>query len=491
VDKYSVSGIKAGASIPLQDIMGIYNDKNLVLCNKISLKNGSDIMIRHIGIVKQLKGFFFIRHLPVSILSLLFLFPPQEVHSQFANGADIGWLSQMEAQGYVFNNDSGVQENCLAILKEHGMNALRFRVWVNPAGGWCGKKNVVYMAHRADSLGFSVMIDFHCSDTWADPSHQAKPSAWRNDTFSQLLTDLYNHIYGVLDTLKSIGVVPKWVQIGNETNDGMLWEDGRASTHMSNFAAMIKSGYDAVKAVDTTIQVIVHLSNGHDNAMFRWMFDGLKSNGARWDIIGMSVYPYWANMPWSNDDSLALLNMKDMIARYQTKVMVCETGYLYNQAIAANQFLLDLIVKTKSVGGLGVFYWEPECYSWQNYQLGAWDPGTKRPTVALDAFLGKNAASVKQEKNNLNFDLNIYPNPFNPSTQIHYAVPATSKVLLSVYNLLGQKMRTLVDDVKSTGEYSVLWSGENDGGGKAASGIYLVCFAADQVWKTKKIVLMR
>ena len=175
----------------------------------------------------------------------------------------------MEAQGYVFKDHSGIKKNCLEVLKEEGINALRFRVWVNPSGGYCGKKDVAYMAHRADSMGFKVMLDFHCSDTWADPGHQTKPAAWANDSFPQLLTDLYNHVYGVLDTLKSLGVIPAWVQIGNETNDGMLWEDGRASTHMNNFAALITSGYNAVKAVDSSIQVIVHLSNGHENAMFR------------------------------------------------------------------------------------------------------------------------------------------------------------------------------------------------------------------------------
>ncbi len=260
------------------------------------------------------------------------------------------------------------------------------------AAGYCNKKDVANLAHLQTVWVLKVMIDFHYSDYWADPGKQNKPAAWVGHTLSQLLTDIYNHTYDILDTLKSLGVIPVWVQIGNEVNDGMLWEDGRASKNMNNFAAMINSGYDAVKAVDSTIQVIVHLSNGHDDGLYRWMFDGLKNNGAKWDVIGMSVYPYWANwpngLPWAVDDSLALITMKDMIARYNTKVMVCETGYLYNQPVEANHFLLDLIEKTKSVGGLGVFYWEPECYNWQNYQLGAWDPVTKEPTAALDAFLG-------------------------------------------------------------------------------------------------------
>ncbi len=175
----------------------------------------------------------------------------------------------MEAQGYIFRNNSGIQKNCMDILKEKGINALRFRVWVNPTGGYCNKKDVLYMAHRADSMGFDIMINFHLSDTWADPGHQTKPAAWATHTITQLDTDVYNHVYDVLDTLKSIGVTPEWVQIGNETNDGTLWETGRASTHMNNFASIIKSGYNAVKAVDSSIQVIVHLSNGHDNQLYQ------------------------------------------------------------------------------------------------------------------------------------------------------------------------------------------------------------------------------
>ena len=319
-------------------------------------------------------------------LFLLLIFQSPEIRAQFAYGADIGWLSEMENVGRIFKNDDGITKNCMEILKEEGINALRFRVWVNPSRGYCNKQDVAYMTQRADSMGFDVMLDFHFSDTWADPGHQTKPAAWTSHSVSQLYTDIYDHVYDVLDTLKTLGVTPKWVQIGNETNDGMLWEEGRASTNMGVFASMIKSGYDAVKAIDSTILVIVHISDGHDNNKYRWMFDGLKNNGAKWDVIGMSVYPFWAGLPWDVDNSLALANMQDMISRYNTKVMVCEAGYVYNQPVEAYHYLLDLIEKTKSVGGLGVFYWEPESYDWSGYQLGAWDPVTKQPTIAMDAF---------------------------------------------------------------------------------------------------------
>ena len=136
-----------------------------------------------------------------------------------------------------------------------------------------------------------------------------------------------------------------------------------------------------------TAKVIVHISNGFDNNLFRWMFDGLKSNKAKWDVIGMSLYPSSTN--WSTLDAQCLSNMNDMIARYNKPVMICEVGMSWADSVACKSFLDDIISKTKSVAnknGLGVFYWEPECYNnWQGYSLGAFDNSGK-PTAALDAF---------------------------------------------------------------------------------------------------------
>jgi arabinogalactan endo-1,4-beta-galactosidase len=142
-----------------------------------------------------------------------------------------------------------------------------------------------------------------------------------------------------------------------------------------------------VKAVDPSIKVIVHISNGWDNNLFRWIFDGLKNNGAQWDIIGMSLYPSTSNWQTLNEQCLA--NMNDMVSRYNKDVMVVEVGMSWDQADACKSFLTDLITKVKSVPnnrGLGVLYWEPESYgTWQGYTLGAFDNSGK-PTSALDAF---------------------------------------------------------------------------------------------------------
>src|SRR5699024_1588820 len=208
--------------------------------------------------------------------------------------------------------------------------------------------------------------------------------------FLDLKQTLYDYTFSVLDTLKDLGITPVWVQVGNETNDGMLWEDGRASNNMKNFAALITSGYNAVKAVDSSIKVIVHLSNGYDNSMYRWMFDGLKDNNAKWDVIGMSLYP--SADDWSSKNDQCLDNMKDMIDRYGSEIMICEVGMPATEAVACKAFLTDLIGKVKSLPdnkGLGVFYWKPQAdNSRKGYKLGAFDD-SGRPTAALDAFLSK------------------------------------------------------------------------------------------------------
>lgn len=310
--------------------------------------------------------------------------PPMTI--SFAKGADVSWLTEMENAGRQFYNSSGTAQDCIQLLKNTGMNAVRLRVWVDPAGGWCNTADVVTKAIRAKNLGMRIMIDFHYSDSWADPGQQNKPAAWAAQDFTTLQTSVYNHTFSVLSTLKSNGITPEWVQVGNETNDGMLWPTGKASVNMAGFAALVNKAYEAVKAVDNTIKVIIHLSNGYDNSLYRWLFDGLKANSGKWDIIGMSLYPSATN--WTTLNTQCLANMTDMISRYNTPVMICEVGMSWDQAAACNSFLTDLLAKVRSLGnnGLGVFYWEPESYNnWKGYTLGAFDNGG-RPTAALNAF---------------------------------------------------------------------------------------------------------
>jgi arabinogalactan endo-1,4-beta-galactosidase len=305
--------------------------------------------------------------------------------SSFAYGSDVSWVTQMEASGIHFFNNSGVQQDLFTILAGKGINAIRLRLWVNPSGGWCNSSDVVKKALRAKAAGMSVLIDFHYSDTWADPGHQTKPSAWASLSFTDLMTTTYNYTLGALNTLKSNGITPVWVQVGNETSNGMLWPDGMASTNMKQFAWLVNCGYNATKAVFPSCKVVVHLANGYDNTTFRWLFDGLKANSGSWDICGMSMYPTASN--WSTLNTECLANMKDMVSRYGKQVMICEAGFPENDPTTGEAFLKDLIAKTKTVsGGLGLFYWEPEAYnSWQGYGSGAFGSNGE-PTAAMSAF---------------------------------------------------------------------------------------------------------
>ena len=124
----------------------------------------------------------------------------------FVMGADISWVTWMEAAGFKFFNAAGQERECTALLREIGGDAVRLRVWVNPADGWCGKDDVVVKAKRAQALGLKVMVDFHYSDSWADPGKQPVPEAWKTMGPEAMAQALAAHTREVLQALKDAGV---------------------------------------------------------------------------------------------------------------------------------------------------------------------------------------------------------------------------------------------------------------------------------------------
>jgi arabinogalactan endo-1,4-beta-galactosidase len=313
---------------------------------------------------------------------------PQPVAvGSFVKGADVSWVTEMEKAGRKFYDRTGTQQDLFILLKSMGLNTVRLRVWVHPTNGWNNKTDVVAKALRAKAAGLRTLVNFHYSDSWADPGKQTKPAAWASFSVPELTSALAAHTTDVLTAFKEAGITPEWVQVGNETNDGLLWPEGKASTNMAAYAQFINAGYDAVKAVFPAAKVIVHLSNGWDNALFRWSFDGLKANGGKWDVTGMSLYPSPDN--WQYMNTLCQTNMTDMVQRFGKEVMVVEVGMPWDQEGASHDFIKDLLAKTSAVAGgkgLGVLYWEPQAYaSWQGYTLGAFQQNG-RPTVAMEAF---------------------------------------------------------------------------------------------------------
>ncbi len=396
-------------------------------------------------ILKSLKGFFVL-----SFFILAFAFT-QSAQAQFVKGADVGWLPQMEASGYKFYNSAGVQSNCLQILKDKEINTIRLRVWVNPSNdkfsGHCSKKETAIMAMRAKAMGMRIMIDFHYSDSWADPSKQTKPAAWTGHSFAQLLNDVYNHTFEVLDTLRQCGVTPEWAQIGNEIRGGMLWPDG-SSSNWTNLGQLLNRGYDAAKAVDSSIKVIIHLEGGNENTKFRTFFDNAKAKGVRYDIIGLSYYPYWISPTGYKDYNLSINdlgnNMNDMAARYGKDVMVVEVGGLDTQALDTYNMLVAVIEKTLAVPGgkgSGVIYWEPEgAKSWSGYSLSCWG-SNGRPTVALDAFLTNTTGINHLETLS---DIRIYPNPCSTGLLNFEFKSVASSHTVHIFDLNGRLLKTQI-----------------------------------------------
>lgn len=310
----------------------------------------------------------------------------------FAKGADVSWLPQMEATGYRFYDTDGKEKDCLQLLKERGMNTIRLRVFVNPsqdkASGHCSKEETVAMALRAQKAKMRIMIDFHYSDTWADPAKQAKPAAWANLSFDALQNNVYEHTFDVLTALQKAGVTPEWVQVGNEIPGGMLWPDG-STNNWAQLAQLLNKGYEATKAVNAKIKVIVHVDEGNNNEKFRWFFDKATEHQVKYDVIGLSYYPFWIKKDYSETIADLQNNLNDMASRYQKEVMVVEVGGVDEQVQNTRELLAATIKAVRAVPnnkGLGVLYWEPQgAKSWSGYGLSAWQPDGK-PSPALDAF---------------------------------------------------------------------------------------------------------
>jgi len=304
-------------------------------------------------------------------------------------GADISGTTALEAHGGQLYNSSGEPRENTQLMKELGLNAVRLRAWVNPKDGFCRPDDVLLMASRAKALGMEVMIDFHYSDWWADPGQQNIPAAWKDMSYDEMRQALAEHTRSTLLLLKTNGINVRWVQVGNETTNGFLWPMGRAQENMAQYAGLTQAGYEAVKQVFPEAQVIIHLDQARDAKRYDFIFDGLKANGAKWDIIGMSVYPYWDQREKAEKNDAgtlkhALKNMKRLVKKFGTPVMVVETGYEAARPEEGRRFMEKLISACQEMDGrcLGVFYWAPELE--HHYPLGAFKDG--RPTAIMEAF---------------------------------------------------------------------------------------------------------
>ncbi|MFE9449723.1 glycosyl hydrolase 53 family protein [Streptomyces sp. NPDC006739] len=309
---------------------------------------------------------------------------PAEAAAGFVKGVDISWAPQMEAHGYSWKNASGQTQDLLAILKGYGVTAVRLRTFVNPSSsptdGHCGIEEVAAFAKRVKAAGMSVLLDYMFGDTWNSVGVQNPPAAWKSMGYSQMLGAMSSYVDQSMTVMKNNGVLPTWVQIGNEINSGICRPVGGVSSP-AQMTGLLNAAYTRVKAVSPNTTVCVHLAQPQKYDAMTTFFSRYAAAGGKWDMSVFSSY---------GSASLAqgiVANMRKISAAYGKPFMQSEFGGPVGKASATQAALVAYIKALKAAGGQGIFYWEPECMSpFTGYGMGAWDSSSKRPTVIMDGF---------------------------------------------------------------------------------------------------------
>jgi beta-galactosidase len=268
-------------------------------------------------------------------------------------GADISFLPELEARGIKFS-DKGVQKDAIEIMKDHGFNYIRLRLFNDPSSdsgyspkkGFCNLENTMKMAKRIKAAGMKFLLDFHYSDYWADPGKQFKPKAWQNLGFTELKDSMYQFTKRVISELKAQGTSPDMVQVGNEINHGIIWPEGNVNNRDS-LAQLIIAGTNATMSVDPNITMMLHIALGGQNDESVWFINNMIERGVQFDVIGLSYYPKWHGTL----DDLSF-NMSDLANRYKKDIILVEYSQLKKEV---NEITFGL----PDGRGKGTFIWEP------------------------------------------------------------------------------------------------------------------------------------
>ncbi len=360
------------------------------------------------------------------------------LREDFMKGVDISMIDQIEKSGGKFYNVRGEEDDIFNILKEHGVNYVRIRLWNNPTyeenqydknGKLIAKKGSkrgggdntietdLRIAKRIKAAGLKFMLDFHYSDFWADPGKQYMPQDWKNLTPAQLEDTVEKFTRETIDRFVASGAAPDSVQIGNELNSGFMWPVGQTWSEnpkekiggMKEFMRLLdraSKGVRSSKAGDS-IKIIIHLADGGKQDLYKYVFDEVKKSKIEYDIIGLSFYPYWHG-------SLADLkaNLEMISKRYGKEMAVVETAYAFTEENGDSQGnvfqiysddahgyvpsvqgqateIRDIIATVSSVkGGCGVFYWEADSILAKGANLSATE-GNTWENQAMFSFDGK------------------------------------------------------------------------------------------------------
>ena len=436
--------------------------------------------------------------------------------NQFIKGVDISMLEQIEESGGLFY-ENGNQVDPIQMFKDKGINTARIKIWHTPSLNYNNLESVLQIADRVNSAGLDLLLDFHYSDTWADPSNQTKPSAWLDLNFETLCDSMEQYSRHVITKLKNQNTLPKYVQIGNETDCGLLWPDGYVCGDSNNDIQWNKlsdlfvhaiEGVNSALDIQDTLKIISHVSSGGN-----WFFNNLIGQGVNVDILSISYYPMWHGTLTDLSQ-----NMDELGNEFQKPVLIVETAYpftlewndnthnilgLETQLLEGYEpseygqflFIHDLITLVDyNDYGLGICYWAPDWIStnqfgspWENQALFDFDG------ELLDAISVFDNSSVSIQRND-NFSFNNiynYPNPFNPITTLRFDLAQKEFVKIIIYDMLGNVVNNLVNQYESSGFNSFQWNAINNQGQPVSAGVYLYSIEAGEFRQTKKMVLLK
>jgi arabinogalactan endo-1,4-beta-galactosidase len=321
-------------------------------------------------------------------------------------GADISFTLQEEAVGKVYR-DGGVVGPVERILATRGSNYVRLRVWTAPPAGYSTLQSALTLGRRAQQAGLKILLDLHYCDFWADPGKQPTPAAWAGQNLSTLAATVRTYTRDAVGAFARQGTPVSMVQVGNEITNGMLWPLGQIyrsdGQHWQEFATLLKAGITGAREAGAP-SVMVHIDKGGDNGACRYFYDRVLAQGAQFDVIGLSYYPFWHG-------ALSALrsNLNDLSPRYGKDLVVAETSYPWtlNNGDGLGNFintpsqlpdgarfpatttgqaayfeeLRNILAAVPGGRGAGFFVWEP------GWLPGVgWAPGEGNPNDNLTMF---------------------------------------------------------------------------------------------------------
>ncbi len=305
--------------------------------------------------------------------TLLFTRPDRPaLPADYMIGADLSFLKWAEDRGTVFKDDGEPQPG-LQILRNHGYGWVRLRLFHSPTRLPNNLEYTIALAKDAKALGFQFLLNYHYSDTWADPGKQIIPKAWEGKSHAELVQAVREYTRDTIAAFREAGVLPEMVQIGNEITPGMLWPDGRLPANWDNFAELLKAGIDGVemgRADAPRPRIMIHIDKGGDKEATKRFFDRLNTYGLAYDVIGQSYYPWWHGSLQDLQENLAF-----MANEYQKDIVLVEVAYCWRPTEyrdkdgpfpetpeGQRQFLEEvnrIVLETPQGRGRGIFWWEP------------------------------------------------------------------------------------------------------------------------------------